>query len=311
MNNLKIISLGQLVADVVVLPVDGLPPSGTARIVERIELRGGGCGLNTASILAKLKISTGVVGKIGRDDFGNFLLDQMKNYHLDTRGVKQDRNVRTSSAIVAISPSGERSFLYAPGGNEALICEDIDWDLIARANILHIGGIMKLTNLRTACVLKKAKQLGVATSLDTDWDTSGQWLKLIEDCLPHTDIFLPSLDEAQLISGKEHPDQIAEFFLRYGIKVFVLKMGERGCFIRTPSDRFQIPAFKVKVVDTTGAGDAFVAGFLAGYQKGWDLEKCGRLANACGGLCTTKIGTTDGIIGWVETVSFMETTDLQ
>ncbi len=302
-----IISLGQLVADVVVKPIKGLPASGTAKTVERIELRCGGCGLNTAILLKKLGVSVGMVGKVGRDVFGEFLLNQVRSLGLDAMGVKQDPAVRTSSVIVLISPSGERSFLYAPGGNESLTFDDIDFNRIRRAKILHIGGIMKLSSLDAARVLKQARRLGLITSLDTDWDSSGKWLEWIEPSLPFLDLFLPSLEEARLISRKNHPAKIAEFFLKYGVKVFVLKMGKKGCYIRTPDSELTVPAFNVSVVDTTGAGDAFVAGFLAGYLKGWDLEKCGRLANACGGLCTTRVGTSDGIENWTKTLTFMKT----
>jgi sugar/nucleoside kinase (ribokinase family) len=306
MDNIDIISLGQIVADIIVKPVGQFPEVGRADIVEKIELRCGGCALNTAIILNKLGLKAGVIGKVGDDMFGNFLISQINKFELNTRGVKRESSINTSSAIVMISSGGERSFLYSPGGNEELSFNDIDFDLIVRSKILHIGGIMKLVQLKPAKVLRKAKELGITTSMDTDWDVQGKWIDLIESSLPHTDIFISSIDEARLISKKETPYEISQFFLSYGIKIAVLKMGEDGCYVKTQDEMLTLPVFKVDVVDTTGAGDAFAAGFLAGYHKGWSIEKAGRLANACGALCATEIGTTDGIKTLQETLRFMK-----
>lgn len=122
----------------------------------------------------------------------------------------------------------------------------------------------------------------VQPSADIDWDTRDRWLEWIKPCLPHVDIFLPSIEEATMICGKDRPEEIGAYFLNYGIKLIVLKMGERGCYIRTPDRQLRVPAYRVKVIDACGAGDAFIAGFLMGYQKGWDLDAAGRLGNACG-----------------------------
>lgn len=304
---MDVISAGLLCADVVVKPIENLPRLGTAQAVDSIELRCGGCGLNTALVLHKLGTSTGLAGKIGRDSFGDFLATEIGRCDIDTRGLARDADVQTTCAIVMVSLSGERSFLYPPGSSsEKWSLEDIDFDLVGRTKILHVGGIMKLQNIQSGELFKRAKQLGMVTSLDTDWDASGRWLELVEASLAYTDIFLPNLEEATLISGENAPERMAEFFLGRGVRTFVLKMGERGCYVRTANEEFFAPGFEVDVVDTTGAGDAFVGGLLAGYDKGWDLRKCAELANACGALCTTKIGTTDGIEDMKNTLTFIE-----
>ena len=311
-EKVEIISSGLLCADIVVKPVERLPEAGTAGVVETIELSCGGCGLNTAIVLKKLGVSAGIIGKIGRDTFGDHLAREIEAFGLDARGIKRDPDTRTTSALVMVLPSGERSFLYAPGGSSEMISlDDFDFELIGQAGILHVGGIMKLTSLDVAEVFKRAKDLGVVTSLDTDWDTSGKWLERIEGCLRHTDIFLPSREEAMLISRRQTPRQIGEFFLAYGIETFVLKLGEGGCYVRTASDELTLPAYAVDVLDTTGAGDAFDAGFLAGRLKGWDVEKCARFANACGALCTTRIGTSAGIETMEAVLAFMEEATLR
>jgi sugar/nucleoside kinase (ribokinase family) len=303
---MDIISSGLICADVVVKPVKSLPRLGTAQAVDSVELRCGGCGLNTAIVLHRLGVSVGIAGKVGLDAFGDFLVKEVAGHGIDVRGVVRDADVHTTSAVAMVSPSGERSFLYSPGSSsEKWSPQDVDSSLLASAKILHVGGIMKLRNTQSGTLLKRAKEMGLITSLDTDWDASGKWLELVEACLPHTDLFLPNLDEAAFISGKKAPNEMAEFFFARGVQTFALKMGEKGCYVRTVNDEFVAPGYKVDVVDTTGAGDAFVGGFLAGYHKGWDLKKCAQLANACGALCTTKIGATDGVRDLEGTIAFM------
>jgi sugar/nucleoside kinase (ribokinase family) len=283
-----------------------MPPEGTAELVRGIDLKTGGCGCNTALVLHKLGQPVGLLGKVGCDHFGDFLLRTLAQAGLETGDVVRDCRTRTSSVIVLVSAGGERSFLYCPGGNEDLTLADVHRQSIAQARMVHVGGIMKLLRLEAAELLRLAKGMGKTTSLDTDWDPSGRWLAAIEPCLAHTDLFLPSLDEARRMSGLQQPADIAAFFLDRGPTVVVLKMGADGCYVRTGREGFRLPACRVKVVDTTGAGDAFVAGFLAGRRMEWDLEACGRLGNACGALCVTAMGTTDGIVNLEKTKSFME-----
>jgi sugar/nucleoside kinase (ribokinase family) len=302
----EIACVGQIVADVVVHPVAGMPAAGAAAMVKAIELRTGGCGCNTAVLLHKLGQPTALLGRIGCEPFGDFMAQRLSAVGLDVRGLARAAGVPTSSVIVMIAAGGERSFLYCPGGSEKFNLTDIDWPTIEQAKMVHVGGIMKLDSLDIAELLRRAKALGKITSMDTDFDPTGRWLSIIEPFLPHTDLFLPSLDEARMISGKREPAEIAAFFLDRGPKVVAIKQGETGCYIRTREREVQVPAFRVDVVDTTGAGDAFVAGFLAGWRMGWPLEKCGQLANACGGLCVTKIGTTDGVANLQACLALME-----
>jgi sugar/nucleoside kinase (ribokinase family) len=301
-----VISLGQLCADIVLRPVNRLPAVGTADMLEQIELKCGGCALNTGLVLRKLGVATALAGKVGGDTFGKFLLEHIKDLGADTHMIKTDARINTTTAIVLISENGERSFLCCQGGNERFSLEDIEMGSLSMSKILHIGGIMKLKSLNTAGLLKHAQYSGVTTSIDTDWDTTGQWLVRIKDCLEYTDIFFTSIEEGRLISSCKTRQEIGRFFLDRGVKTFVLKMGEQGSYIKSARDEFTVPAFDVAVMDTTGAGDAFVAGFLAGYSKYWEPLKILKFANACGALCTTRIGTTEGIEDLSSTLRFTE-----
>ena len=160
----------------------------------------------------------------------------------------------------------------------------------------------KLDGEPTARILRHAKDAGVMTSLDTVWDTTGNWLKTLEPCLPHVDVFLPSIEEAKQLTGLDSPPEIAKFLMDYGIQIVGLKMGKRGSYVRTVTEEIYAPSYEVDVVDATGAGDAYVAGFLAGIVMGWDLKRTIELASAAGAACVTAIGTTAGIKNIEETV---------
>jgi sugar/nucleoside kinase (ribokinase family) len=308
MINAEIIVVGQFNADVIVKPVSQLPDRGLLGYVDTMEMGLGGCGLNTTLCLHKLGIRVVPLAKLGNDAFGDFIFGKMGELGLMTDGVKRAGGQQTSSIIVFISTQGERSFLYRLGSNEETSINDINLDMCQNAKILHVGGIMKMTKLDIPALLRQAKQRCAITSCDTDWINIQNWLPLIEPSLKYIDVFMPSFEEAKQISNQQTPQKMAEFFLPYGIKIFVLKMGDKGCYIRTNDTEFVLPACKIDtVVDTTGAGDAFSAGFLAGLCKGYDVYKCACLANACGSLCVTKVGTTNGIVNWDETCRFMET----
>lgn len=304
-----VVCLGQFTADVVVTPVEAMPQKGRAIFVNNISLHNGGCACNTAVALGKLGIETSVIGKIGTDTFGDFLSNLMQENNLDTTGLVRDPQTLTSSTVVLVSPGGERSFLHYTGANSRMTENDVNFSLIKDAKILHVAAAFLVPGLDgkpMARVLAKAKQAGVTTSLDTAWDADGRWMSILEPCLEHVDIFLPSLEEAQMLTGKKNTPEIANTFLNYGIKTVVIKLGSEGCYVKTTNNEFTSPAFKVEsVVDTLGAGDAFVAGFLAGMVKGWSLEKICRFANAAGACCVSAPGAS-GIKSMEETIKLYQ-----
>ncbi|SMB90870.1 ribokinase [Thermanaeromonas toyohensis ToBE] len=304
----EVICLGIMVADLVGRPVRGLPEKGKLVLVDEMELHTGGCAVNTAIALRKLGIKTGVIGKVGRDVLGDFIVNRLNQVGIDTRGVKRDPSTTTSATMVMVNEDGERSFIHYVGCNAKLTPEDIDWDIVKGARILHIAGSLIMPGFDgepTAEVLKKAKDMGCLTSMDTAWDPSDRWMQVLKPSLPYVDVFLPSLEEARKLSGYDKVEEMADVFLEVGVKIVAIKMGEKGCYIRTNKEQLMLPAFSVKAVDATGAGDAFVAGFLAGLVKGLDLESTAKLANAVGALAVTAIGASSGIRSWEETQAFI------
>ena len=303
---MDVLSLGIYVIDVLGRPIDQFPEKGKLALFDELEIHTGGCANNTALALARLGISAGAMGKIGTDAFGDLILQALTDNGVDATGIRQDADVSTSFTFVAIASDGERTFYHYIGANGELCEADLNWELIKTTKILHIAGALvmpRFDGAPMANVLRETKRLGITTSLDTAYDATGKWMETLEPCLHHVDIFMPSIVEAQQLTGLSECREIAQFLRNhYSIQTIAIKMGENGSHISTPETEFSVPAYPVNVVDATGAGDAYVAGFLAGIIMGWDLEATGELASATGAACVTAIGTTAGIQNLEETL---------
>jgi sugar/nucleoside kinase (ribokinase family) len=308
-KTIDVLSVGLMVCDIIAKPVDRKVFDIDSSRIDFLKVSSGGDALNAAVNMARLGLKVTLVGKVGRDMMGNYLADEAARNGIDTSRIVKSDEVSTSTSIVLVEDSGERHFAYYGKANDTLSLDNIDDDTIGRARIVHVGSAMALAGLDNkgiALLFKKAKSSGALTSLDVTWDSSGLWLGKIEEALYNTDIFMPSLQEAQLISGKSTPKEMEVFFSKYGIKELVVKLGSEGCFVTDFRERFFIKAFEVpNVVDTTGAGDAFVSGFLAGTVHGKSLYDRGILGSAVAANCVMEIGATAGTRNWHETMAFI------
>lgn len=306
----KVVVLGIVCADVIAKPVSGVPGRGSLVPVDRLELHTGGCATNVGIDLVRLGIACSILGKIGSDSFGDFVLHTLEQEGVDTRGLRRTEDAQTSATVVLVQPDGERSFLHCLGANATFVSEDVDMELVRSADILVVAGSLlmpKLDGEPTAEVLRIARECGAVTLLDTAWDASGRWMKSIETCLPFCDYFLPSEAEAAMLSGVTEPEAMAASFVARGARNVIIKLGDRGCLLRTEDGVIEeVPAPVVSAVDTTGAGDAFVAGFTAGLEHGWNASRCAHLAVTVGAMCVTATGASSGVRSFVETVQFME-----
>ena len=305
-----VVCLGIMVADVVGRPLRTLPAPGRLVLGDEMSLHTGGCAVNTAIGLARLGVPVQVIGKIGLDPFGDFLLRQLDGQSVGTRGVSRDPEIGTSTTMVMVDPDGERRFVHYMGANARLTLDDVDWGIIESASILHVAGALVLPGIDgqpTAELLQRAQAAGVMTFLDTVWDDTGRWMDLLGPCLPHVDYFVPSLAEAQALTGLDDPEDVARALLDRGVGTVGLKMGADGCLVMSDAGEvLRVPAFEVDAVDATGAGDAFAAGFIAGVWRGWSLERTARFGNAAGALCVTGVGAAGGVRSLPETLAFME-----
>ena len=298
-NMIDVACLGILVADVVVRTVHALPGPGLLSLTDHIDLHTGGCAASSAIDMARLGLRAAVVGRIGTDGFGGFMRQALRNAGVSDEYVAEDPEHGTSASAVLVDARGERSFLHCLGANAHFTDTDVSDALLSQSGIVFAAGSMLMPSFDgepCARVLARARRLGRTTALDTAWDDKGRWMRVLQPCMPLLDYFLPSYDEAVELSGEKNPERIAAIFQGMGVGTVVIKLGAEGCLIRRGEDLWRVPACPVdRVVDTTGAGDAFCAGFLTGVTKGLPLEACGRMGNAVGAACVSAVGASSGI----------------
>jgi len=304
-----IICLGIAVADLLGGPVRKLPERGGLQLVDHMGLFAGGCAVNTATALARLGLPVAIIGKVGDDPLGEFLVKGLVDQNVDTSAIKKDTDAGTSATMVMVDPDGERRFVHYIGANACLTFDDVELSTIDRAAILHIGGCFVMPGLDgepTLSLLRHARQVGVTTFLDTAWDAQNRWLELIGPYLPYIDYMVPSLSEARAITGLDEPAAIAYSLVEMGAGTVAIKMGADGCLVMGGDGQpHRFPAYEVDVVDATGAGDAFAAGFIAGVYMDWPLDQTAALANALGALCVTAMGAKGRLGSLEETLFFM------
>ena len=305
---MDVLCVGQMVADILVQGADAVDFSVDTTRVDKISIQSGGDCLNTAIDLSLLGSKVGFTGVLGSDVLGRFLLDTARSKKIDARGVKVKDGVSTSSVIVLINSSGERVFLYYGGSNDRFSFQNIDPSLIEECRIVHVGGTYQLPFFDgegAEKLFRLAKARGKMTSMDVTWDTSGRWMNTIEPCLPFLDLFLPSIGEAEKITGESQPEKMARVLKNKGVKHVAIKLGKRGCYVDAFGERFFQPAFDVEAVDTTGAGDAFVSGMLIGILRGWDIRRTAEFACAVSANCIQSLGATSGIISFEKIQEFL------
>jgi sugar/nucleoside kinase (ribokinase family) len=291
--------LGILVADVVTRTVQAFPESGKLTLMDHIDLYTGGCAVSSAVDMARLGLNTAISGKVGDDGFGRFMRQALASDGVDASHVAVDETRATSASVVLVDDRGERSFLHCLGANGSFNDTDVPDSLLAEARIVFVAGTMLMPAFDgdpCARVLRRARQLGAVTALDTAWDAQGRWMRVLAPSLPLLDYFLPSYDEAAALTGEKDPERMADLFLEKGVGTVVIKLGGEGCLAATRQGKWRIPGFQVPVVrDTTGAGDAFCAGFLTGITSGLPLTEAARMGNAVGALCVGEVGASTGI----------------
>jgi len=272
----------------------------------------GGNGSNTAFALAKLGVPVKVMGMVGRDERGERLLEKLSGAGADTAWVGRSEGPTTTTVCVA-NRAGDRLFLQRPGSSLEAFAEPADFTpaLCAGASHYHQANLYSLANLRkhSAETMRRARAAGLTVSVDTGWAADGQWMEVLAPALPNTDLLFVNEDEARMLTGHSEPDAIARALRGAGATDIALKLGARGCILYAGSERIECAPFAVDVVDTTGAGDNFAAGFLAALHRGFGYAEAGRMANATGALSVTILGagraarSWDAVREWIATRS--------
>lgn len=307
----KILCIGSVTADIILRTVEKLPAPGELQAVENASLHIGGCAANAARDLCKLGCQAQLCCKVGTDQFGDFVLLKAEDAGMDAAGIVFDPSVSTTVSIVTVNPDGERSFLYNPGSTAAFTVEDIPDRLVDWADIVFVAGALltpAFDGEPCARFLQQCQQAGKVTVMDTAWDYEGRWREKIQAAWPFLDWFLPSLEEAKKLSGLEEAEEIAAYFRSAGVRNVIIKLGAKGVYVLLQNGKSRVlPGFKnITPVDTTGAGDAFCAGFLAGLSMNWMPFDSAVLGNAVGAHCIMQVGASSGIRPLSEILDFIE-----
>ena len=291
----KIATIGDVNVDLIAR-IDQMPDLGKQVITKDFQVHGGGCSANFAFQCARLGMDIKLFGKVGDDVFGTYVLVELEDNGVSTKNVRLTS--KKTGVTFAIVQGIERSFVTFRGENATYNINDIDLSKID-ADIVHLPSYFLLDGLRYdyGHLIDLLHGAGIRVSFDTGWDPRGfpsETVKPLFDIIPKVDIFLPNLDEARRILGDEKltGEKAARIFLDMGVRIAAIKMGKDGCHVASSDYEEFVPAFKVPVMDTTGAGDTFNAGFISAHASGLSLKECTLIGAATAGLKVGGVGWT-------------------
>ena len=258
--------------------------------------------------MAKLGMSVGSAGLVGNDALGAVMTDRLRAGGVDTSCVRVDPRAQTSATIVSVDDTGERSFFHAPGANALLDADSFRrcFDLFRQCAWLQIGyfGLLPALTAELPALLAelRAAAPGTKVALDTSYPPADR--ELLDPILPLLDLFAPSRPEAiALTDRKTAPYMVAKLRERMPQGIIGIKLDAEGCYLDDGKHALDIPAYKIKPLDTTGAGDAWFAGLITGLRRNMTLEQCGRFANRVAADCCLALGASAGVKSFEETVA--------
>lgn len=265
--------------------------------VDSMSFRPGGGAANTALALAQLGHRVSVFSKAGDDVNGKFVLSYLEKFGIDTRHVVISSSESTSYTFVGIHPSGDRTFISAPGANVTFSSENINTDALFDTDWLvyqDLFALPKLDGDPAARLLAEAQSRGITTVLDECWGY-GPDRATLEAVLPHVDYAIPSFEDLSSIYPQYSAEEMVRSILQLGAKGVILKTGKDGCILESGGEVIRLPSEAGKIVDTTGAGDCFDAGFIAGKLHGLSDRGAAVTANRAAAACIRNIGGAGGI----------------
>jgi sugar/nucleoside kinase (ribokinase family) len=312
-DSVDCLSVGILVADHLCDPIDHCPAAGELVISPRLPLAIGGCASNVAIDLKRLGVSVGVVGCVGQDSFGRFVVDELERAGVDAHGVRTLADAETSGTLIINVRGEDRRFIHTPGANARLTVADIPLERVLQAKVLYVGGYLLMPALEgepLASLFRQARAAGVKTVLDIVMPGPGDHMAKLAPVLPETDLFMPNTDEAAVLTGLADPVAQAERFVAAGAGAAVITCGDAGSVLISRKTRLRANSHIMDYQGGTGAGDAFVAGAIAGLLAGEDLAGALRWGSAVGASCVRSISATDSVFTRAEAEQFLRANPL-
>ncbi len=267
--------------------VDRFPNPDEEIAISKLEIHQGGSAANVAVGIKRLGYPSGLIGKVGEDIFGDFLLEGLKKEKVDIAYLKKVGG-RSGLVFVGVNPKGER-ILYADQG-PLLGREDIPEDYISKAKFLHLTSLIGEETIEAfKFASETAFKARVKVSLDPGMIFAEKGLSSLRDILRHCFLIMPNEIEARILTQREG-EEAAKILHSFGAEIVIITQGEKGCFLSFDGSFKHIPACRMKVLDSTGAGDSFAAGFIVGLLRGMGPEGAARFANLVAGLSVEKEG---------------------
>jgi sugar/nucleoside kinase (ribokinase family) len=293
---MRVVALGVHVVDVLVRPVESIPEGQGGALVDEIRMTPAGSAGGTAIILAKLGARVHSAAAIGNDRLGNALIGMLEEYGVDVTHVVKRDDIQTSASVLPIRPDGSRPAFHVVGANGTYTSADAPWDAIKSATHFHLGGPEFMGGEEAAKIFTFAREHGVTTSADIL--APGEQLKDLPGWLdamyPHLDYLLPNDEQVLGLTGADTLEHGCHALVSAGIGCVAATAGGEGAIIASAEGVDRVPAFNVPVVDTTGCGDAFSAGFLRGLSLGRSARDAAVLGCAVAGLVAQGLGTDHG-----------------
>jgi sugar/nucleoside kinase (ribokinase family) len=287
------VTLGAHVLDVHAKYVESIPEGQGSALLEEIRVSPAGAAGGTAITLAKLGGRVVTVGAIGQDDLGDMLVAMLGRLGVETDRLARKEGVQTSASVLPIRPGGERPALHVIGANASLARDDLPWDVIEQADTLHLGGPEFVMEIGPE-IMRFCREHGVRTTADVLADGWPELLDMIMPSLEHVDWLLPNADQAMKLTGTSDAESAGRALIERGVGACAITCGAEGSIVVTADGAERVPALDIEVVDTTGCGDAYSAGFIRGLSLGREPEEAARLATACAALVAQGLGSDAG-----------------
>jgi ribokinase len=255
----------------------------------------GGSAANTIAGLARLGSKCGFIGKVASDREGKMLLGDFRKEGVDTDGVVHAKRGRSGSVMGFVDKKGDRALYIDSGVNDTITLGEIDTQYAFSTKFLHLTSFVGEKSFQTQRKLLEILPEKVNVSFDPGSLYAKTGFDKLEPIIKRTFVMMPNLTELRLLTGENDYCRGADSLIGKGVKIVAVKLGSKGCYVSDGKESHLIEPFKVKVVDTTGAGDAFCAGFLYGLINDKSLEECGRIGDFVASRCIMKMGARTGL----------------
>ena len=273
--------------------VDKIAGAGEETFVKSLTVSAGGSAANTIVGLARLGLDTGYIGKLANDPEGRYLLGDIKREGIDTGGVTISKSGRSGVCIGLVDERGERALYIDPGVNDKLTSREVEVTYADSSKILHLTSFVGDAPFNAQKYLAENSKKALV-SLDPGALYAKRGLRALDPILRRVSVFLPNENELRIMTKKDYR-RGSKDLLAKGVETIAVKLGKKGCFVTNGRESYLIPARARKPKDTTGAGDAFCAGFLYGLLNEKDLYICGKLGNFVASRCISEYGGRNGL----------------